>query len=154
MAMTNPPPTPVAPERLFDEYHALRADPAATRAAYDALSKKVRAAKAAWAKLGEDARVRQCTDVQMYLRQFRPPAAELLTASTLAHEVAALRKRSKTTPSTKLRAAVQKLLRRLNETRSVLEREPDHDSDHDAFVTAEEELMDLAREFGVDLELE
>jgi hypothetical protein len=143
---------PSTPEQLFAEYHALRADPTATRAAYDALSKKTRAAKAAMKKIGDPARMQQMSDLQNYIAQFQPvDAASVLTPEWFAREVQALVASPKTDRHADLEGAVRALWRRLEETRGMLERDPDHDSDHDAFTDHEGALTDLAHALGVDL---
>lgn len=62
MARTREP--TLTPEALFAAFHELKADPAASAAQYDALSKRARASKAAYKKAGDTVRMQQCSDVQ------------------------------------------------------------------------------------------
>jgi hypothetical protein len=150
--MAKPPAPPPAPEQLFAEYHALRADPAATREAFEALAKKARAAKAAWTKLGDQARRQQVADLQNYITRFKPvEASRLLTRESLEREVASLGAALKTRRAQDLREAVRALWRKLEDTRGQLSVDPNYDDDHDDFIDAEAELMDLAHELGIDL---
>jgi ATPase subunit of ABC transporter with duplicated ATPase domains len=150
--MAKPDAPPPTPEQLFAEYHALRADRAATREAYDALAKKTRAAKASWTKVGDQARRQQLADLQSYITRFKPvEASRLLTRESLEREVASLRAAFKTRRGVDLQGAVRALWRRLEDTRGQLSTNPDYDEDHDDFVDSEGELMDLAQELGIHL---
>lgn len=151
-AMADPDTSPPAPEELFAEYHQLRSSADATAAAYDALAKRARAAKRAWSKLADAPRANQLRDLLNYIAQSKPvePAA-LLTPEALLREVASLRKAARSARAGALKGRVLGLWRRLQDTRGQLERDPDHDSDHDELVDGQEQLFDLAQQLGVDL---
>lgn len=137
---------PELPEDLFAAYRALK-ESDAPREAWDALSKRTRAAKAAWTQRGDTTRRQQLTDLAGYLSRARPTTSEVLTAATLAAAVDALRTRRGDVSAT-----VRALLRRIEATRNARRDEPGYDEDHDELVDGEERLGDLARERGIDLD--
>lgn len=144
--------TPSSVDQLFAEYHALRAAPRASRDAYEGLGKRVRAAKAAATKLGHLTEVQQLSDLQMYIRQFKPRLPSLhLAPQQLVRELASLRSKAGTMKVQELHSALRALRRRLDETRASLESNPEYDGDHDDFINGEQELVDLATECGVDI---
>lgn len=153
MAKSSAPPP--SPESLFAAFHALKADPDASAAQYDALSKRARAAKAAYKKAGDVVRMQQCSDVQGYLARSKPSAAEPLTAAALGAQLSAIRAMQDAQDQAR---AARALARRICETRDRWARDGGaygaYDEDHDELVDGEGALTELALELGVELEWE
>ena len=137
---------PETPRLLFDLYNELRAS-GGIRAQYDALAKRVRAAKAAWTKLGDRVQRQQLADLQNYIAQFKPrEESTLLTPESLERELGLVRRQKQ--PEAALRA----LQKRLEDTRAQrTAADPNHDCDHDDLTDGEAALADLAFQLGIDL---
>ncbi|MCB9618963.1 MAG: hypothetical protein H6721_16385 [Sandaracinus sp.] len=143
--MTEPP----APETLFAEYRALAARADATLADWQALQKRVRAAKAAWTKRGDSVRRQQLTDLQGYVTRTKPAEPRALTPATLAREVSELRAAMRSGRAQEAAATVRRLWQQLAATRSRRLEEPAYDDDHDELLDGESALVDIAEELGV-----
>ena len=132
---------------LWAEYRKAR-DENASAETFEALQKRVRGLRARAKKAGLLAITQQLGDLGEYIKRYRPrTVAARASAEELERETAALRAAFKALgaapASNALRALLAGALKMEKSIENAREQDPDADSDHDEYVTVEEQLWDL-----------